>query len=115
MDFKLKAIDNAHFDYNFNLKAVDSFEQKILLALNTWLGEYHYETTNGFDYISFLQGKIPLKFFETFITDGLTQSILEFSHMAKFNQTFYKESSELLVNFIAVSKNKEEISINYKV
>jgi len=59
-DFKTITENNIHFDYDLSFSKTDSFEQKILHYLNTWLKEFHYDQNKGFDHLSFLQGRIRL-------------------------------------------------------
>jgi len=113
-DFKIHEADEsgAYFDYDIGFVKVESFAQRVLLTLNTWQGEFAYDTDKGIDFQTILKNDFPIRSLEAFFLFNLKRQLPDFDTIDGFKAEHDIASSTVTISFTAYSKTGEELVIN---
>jgi len=105
-DFELIELESGYFDYNPTFEAVASFNQRVLLLLNTWRGEFVYDLGSGMDYKKALSETFNSRYLEGFFIKGLKQ-LDSFERVSEFQASFDLKAKTIYVSFLVISKDSE--------
>lgn len=118
-DFKVEAtaLSTSHFDYEIPFKKTNSFSQRLLLKLNTWLNEYAYDLYDGVDYVAvFKNDAYDSEKIESFFLSALLANMEDFENFEDFDMQYKESTGEAFISFTAYSKTGQSAKIdNFQV
>lgn len=114
VDLKITTIETsaAHFDYEIPFKKTDSFAQRLMLKLNTWLNEYAYDLYDGVDYTAvFKNNAYDSEKIESFFLSALLANMEDFENFEDFEMQYKDATGEAFISFTAYSKTGQSAKI----
>ncbi len=119
VDLKIESISGEtqkHFDFVLDSKGfikTESFAQRVLLSLNTWISEFAYNKTTGVDYIAvFTDLKLSSDKIESFVFATLSKDMSDFSTLRNFELKIDEISNSASIGFVAYSTTGQSAEIS---